>query len=111
MQKIILTVILAIFSLMLLGAKTKPGYPACVDLNIYNNFLKSIILKDFFATEYYMEESLCGLTKPEIKATIVKEGSYWIRVLVEPEGTRPFLLYMDKGALEEENENENDSKE
>jgi hypothetical protein len=91
---------IAIFSIFLLGASTVQ-HPACIESpEQYASFLRAIMSDDEFAAKFYMQSG-CGLLKPDLKATLIEEGPYWIKIKVEPEGVDPIILYTHPEALKE----------
>ncbi len=91
---------IAIFSIFLLGASTVQ-HPACIESpEQYASFLRAIMNSDEFAAQFYMQSG-CGLLKPDLKATLIEEGPYWIKIKVEPEGVDPIILYTSPDSLKE----------
>ncbi len=92
---------IAILSIGLMGAVTA-GSPACTGgPEKYASFLRAILAEDEFVVEFYMQTG-CGLLKPDMPATVLERGPYWIKIKVEPEGYDPFILYTSPEGIEEE---------
>jgi len=94
-------VAIAFLSIFLLGATTV-SHPACIESpEQYASFLTAIMEGDSFVVQFY-EQTGCGMLKADMPATIVEEGPFWVRVIVEPEGVDPIYLYTSPGAIKED---------
>ncbi len=92
--------VIALFSVFLMGATTT-SHPACIESpEQYASFVRAIMGDDRFAVEYYFQVG-CGMLKPDLKATLIEEGPYWIKIKVEPEGVDPIILYTSPEAIKE----------
>ena len=90
----------AVLSIFLMGATTT-SHPACENSpEQYAMFVKAIMDDDEFVVEFYMQTG-CGLMKPDMPATVIERGPYWIKIEVEPEGHDPVILYTSSEAIEE----------
>ena len=93
----------AILSIFLMGATTVE-HPACAtNPEDYASFLTAIMSEDEFVVSFYTQMG-CGLMKPDMPATVIERGPYWIKIKVEPEGFDPVILYTSSEAIEEEEE-------
>jgi hypothetical protein len=91
---------IAIFSIFLLGATTVQ-HPACAKSpEQYASFLRAITSEDEFVVRFYTQTG-CGLMKPDLPATVIERGPYWIKIKVEPEGFDPVILYTSSEAIKE----------
>ena len=91
---------IAILSIGLMGATTR-GLPACAESpEQYASFLSAIMSEDEFVVHFYTQMG-CGLMKPDMPATVIERGPYWIKIKVEPEGFDPVILYTSSEGIKE----------
>jgi hypothetical protein len=91
----------AILSIFLMGATTVGKYPACEKSpEQYASFLKAVMSDDEFVVGFYMQEG-CGFMKPDMPATVIERGPYWIKIKTEPEGVDPVTLYTSPEGIKE----------
>ena len=55
---------------------------------------------DEFVVHFYTQMG-CGLMKPDMPATVIERGPYWIKIKVEPEGFDPVILYTSSEGIKE----------
>ena len=92
---------IALLSIGLMGATTVQ-YPACTrSPEYFASFVRAIVANDEFVVEFYVQTG-CGSMKPDMPATVLERGPYWIKIKVEPEGHDPVILYTSPEAIIEE---------
>jgi len=90
---------LAILSIALMGATTVNSHPACPDSpEKFRAFVQAITIDDRFVIQYYLQTG-CGFMKEGMPATVLKRGTDWVKIRVEPEGFPPADIYTSPGSI------------
>jgi len=101
-----MVVIIAILALVLLGAKSKEGWPACSadrGPETFTGFMQAIARQDDFAIEFYRLQRGCADMKGDMEAEILETlPNRMVRVRIHPEGHDPVEVWTVKSALTEE---------
>jgi hypothetical protein len=82
--------------------RTKEGWPACLASagpEAFRNLMQAIAREDQFVIQFYMTQKGCGPMKPNMRAEILEEGEFLVKIRIHPEGYPPAVVYTIREAL------------